>query len=365
MADIIIKAISIQEKEVWITSEFNSSGTPVDASWEWDELSEILASNGRTAVLDRIGEELWNKEIFLVPGNPVCDLFLKALGIFPAELSYLNFDSKTAGIALSEMVQALERNPETDLSHFRTYVASLMNDPEHILKSVARSGMNCLNFASKELQSDREFALKVVKAGRGEPTFDYPVYFKDDKEFALQALEMNGCMYRELSERLKGDRDVIMAAFRQTPERKHHEFLSDQIPLSALYGPTAQDVANKKLDKEFLFKLIEACPSIRIPEKSVLLKDIDVAIKWAEVGTFFPHRALDVPVWLLKNQRFQDALILRFRNTDEYKYLETYYDIKRVPLKAESLDKKIHSASSRSANEPKSDFQTHKSIPER
>lgn len=347
MSNDVIKGISIEDNKVNFTAS-GDSALPFDLeiTWECEHLSKVLVEQGITALYAQIGEEIWKDELFLEQGNTLCNLFIKARNAFPPDMNYTSFDPQTAGCLLGEMVAKLKQEPQADLSEYIKRAATLRNNRSYILESAKRTGMNYLNYASESLQKDREFSMEVVRAGGGSAWFEYPKYFSEDKSFALQALKFDGCFFRDLGKSLRSDRDVIFEAFREVPGREFHEFLPDLIPMETFYKTTGIG-SNREFDKEFIFQLLDSCTSIHLSRAPQLLEDRDIAMKWVQVGKFFPHRINELPKKYLNDKEFQNALIRRFENTDNYEYLIQNLAIQGVHILKDSLDDKIKSASLR------------------
>jgi len=350
MSNDVIKAIDIKNNQVFFTCDGdNRLPYNLQISWECVHLSNILSQKGKEALYSEIGKEVWEEELFLEQGNFLCNFFIQARNVFPSGMNFMSFDSLTAGRFLGEMVSKLEEDSHADLSGFVDQALLLMNDRDHILESAKRTGWNFLNYASQDLQQDRDFSLKVLNTAGGVEWFEYPKVFSEDKDFALQALKVSGCFYRELGENLRADKEVIFAAFQKEAGRDFHEFLASMIPERVFYIEDSNGPFSK-LDKSFIFNLIDACPSIHLSCVPKLLEDKDIVMKWVQVGTFFPHRVTDLPKKHLEDKDIQNALIHRFKNTDDYEYLVQNMAIRGVSIPPDSLDAKIKSASTRVTN---------------
>lgn len=346
MSHEIVKSIAINDDKVYLTSASNNVRPLTFSRWECTSFSQILAEKGREALYAKIGEEVWNGNLELRQGSKLCKLYLEARSAFPSSMNWDTFEGKAAGEFLGKMVASLEANPAADLSKYVKEAFILRNDKNYILEAAHRTGHNFLNSASKDLQNDRAFALEVLRAGNGAAWFKYPAQFKDDKEFALEGLKLNGCFYRELGDTVKADREVILEAFRESPDKKYHEHLPDIIPGAALFS-FEKDPLRPSLDKKFIMDLLEACPSMHMSRAPYLLTDRDIALKWAKVGKFFPHSVKELPKQYLKDKEFQDVLVKRFEGTDLYDVLQKRFAEQGVQLRKTPLSEKISSAENR------------------
>ena len=230
MSFYYVKGISLKNDKV----SFNLADSSIRPLYyhtvESVQLSEMLKNEGKKAVLASIGQDVWDGNLRLNRGTKLCNLFLDAQAALPPGTHFSNLDSQYAGEYLANAVLKLEENRSAELTEDVNNLLALRNTKEYILKATKRAGFNYLNAASEELQNDREFALEVLHASDGCAWFDYPKAFTKDREFALEALKLNGCFYRELDDSLKADREIILNAFAETPGRKTHEHLPDLIP---------------------------------------------------------------------------------------------------------------------------------------
>ncbi len=342
----IVKGISIKGNKVYITSADSSVRPLRFHRWECETITKILSEDGREAALARIGKNVWEGDFHLNRGSKLCNLFIEARNALPRDLSWHNYYGKTAGIFLAKMVMKLEKDPAADLSNEIRQMLDKMNDRQYILNAAYVDGYNFLNYADVSLQRDRVFAHDVLRAGRGCAWFDYPVMFKADKEFALEALKLNGCFYRNLDKTVRMERNIIFEAFLESPDKKLHEHLPDLIPLEAYCKfPPEHEFS---VDTGFICDLLDVCPSLHIHRINWILEYKDVALKWCEVGKFFPFDVKYLPKDFLDTKEFQDVLISRFEGTDKYDVLINKLNEKGVSLYKGSFNSLLADATKRS-----------------
>lgn len=340
----ICKGITITKDKVYLTGADSSIRPLYFHKWECEPLSKMLVEEGRGAVLCRLGKDIWNGELKLYKGSKLCNLFLKALEELPKDLHWSNTDDKAAGDYLGKAVLKLEGDKKADLTKDVEALMELRNSKEYILEAVKRTGYNFLNFANEDLQKDKEFALEVLNAGAGRAWFKYPEYYADDKEFALTAVKMNGCLYRELSENLRGDREIVLEAFEEKEGKKFHEHLPDLIPAMTFFEFDT-DPSKPLLDKEFVFTLMHLCPSLHIDRTKWLLQDEDIALEWCKVGKWAIYDLGVYPQEFLLKKEFRDTLIARCEDEKQLAALERKYDAAGLVLrKRKSLDDVIKNA---------------------
>jgi len=127
-----------------------------------------------------------------------------------------------------------------------------------------------------------------------------------------------------------------------------------------------EDVFKSKnvLDRGFVCRLIENCPSLHMQRSAWLLGDRDVALKWVQVGKFFPYCIGDLPKQYLTDQEFQDTLCKRFEGTDRFDILAERFEMLGVPLNKKSLGSQIQAAENKALEQTKHSAEmTHEHIP--
>lgn len=350
----ICKGITITKDKVFLNTADSSVRPLYFHKWECEPLSKMLVDEGRDAVLCRLGKDIWNGELKLYKGSKLCNLFLKAFDELPKDLHWSNMDDKAAGDYLGKSVLKLEAAPKVDLSEDVSALLELRNSKEHILEVAERSGYNLLDAADINVQKDRDFALKVLMAGAGRAWFKYPAYYADDRSFAFDALKINGCLYRELSERLKGDREIILEAFEEKEGKRFHEHLPDLIPPNVFFNFDA-DPLKPLLDKEFVLRLMHVCPSLHIDRTKWLLQDEDIALEWCKVGKWAIYDLGVYPQEFLLKKEFRDTVISRCEDEKQLAALGRKYDEVGLILRKPSLDEKIRIANSNRENNSQGD----------
>lgn len=123
----------------------------------------------------------------------------------------------------SEVLRAVAK----DGNNLRLAHPDLKNDYEIVMTAV-KNNYDALFYASKELKDNKEIVKAAIKKNRS--SFKYASdRLKDDKELAMMALPGYG-VYKELSSRLKIDRDIILKAAQSDIEyiiKENPELLSD------------------------------------------------------------------------------------------------------------------------------------------
>lgn len=331
----IVKSIILKDNKVYLTSADGRSYPRTFEKWEPERLSEMYVKEGKEAVLAAIGENIWGGNYHLQKnGNKICRLFIEAQTKLPKHLNFSNMDCQTAGKYLGRAVMKLEEDIHADLSNEVNELLALMNDRDHIYEASRRTGHNFLNYASADVQKDREFALKVLKAAGDRAWFEYPKGYEDDKYFALEALKLNGCFYRSLSENLKADTDIIIHAFNAYRDRRFFEHLPDLIPKEVFTNN----------DKSFTYDLFKICPKMHIHRALWLLEDHDIALCWCKTAEYLNDIAAYLPERYASRKEFQDIIQERCKSETELEIIKSKLSVRGIAFPMESLEDKIAKA---------------------
>jgi hypothetical protein len=87
---------------------------------------------------------------------------------------------------------------------------------------------------SDSLKNDKEILLAAIKKSTYGSAFEYfPSIYKNDREFLLEVLKLNGQVLRMLTENFKNDRELVLAAVQSTNDVLQYasEFLKQDIEL--------------------------------------------------------------------------------------------------------------------------------------
>lgn len=323
----ILKSISFRNNKVFLTSADSSLRPLHFYRWESEWLSSMLQSEGKRSVLIQLGKSIWNGSLKLYKGNKTCNLYLYAMDQLPKELHWSNTSAESAGEYLGTAVSNLLTDPDYDLTNDIKNLLELRNDRDYLLEN-AKAGYNFLDFTTNGLKYDYEFAMKLLKTANGSVYFAYPREFTKDRNFALEAVKMNGCYFRELHDSLKADKEIIFEAFREDKGRCH-EHLPDVIDMQVYF---IEDIENNSLliDYEFVKNLIKICPSLHIERCAFLLKEKDIVHTWLECGKWFLNTICYISKEILEEEEIKNILLNRCAG-----------QISRRKLKEELMKKEI------------------------
>jgi hypothetical protein len=140
---------------------------------------------------------------------------------------------------------------------------NLRADCELLLAAISSSGQ-ALKWAPAALQADRAIVWKAVCSIDGGFAFKYASEeLRQDREFVLEAVKMDGCALDAASANLKTDREIVFAAVKQNgyalTYAKEHFGGDREMVLSALYTyKFAMRCASQELrnDREFVIAAI-------------------------------------------------------------------------------------------------------------
>jgi serine/threonine protein kinase len=152
---------------------------------------------------------------------------------------------------------------------------SLQNDKEVVLQAVKQSGWDLKN-VSKELQNDKEVVLEVVKQSGNALRFASKEH-QNDKEVVLEAVKQSGYALESASKELQNDKEVVLQAVKQR---------GDALALAS------KDLQN---DKDVIFQSIGTTFSIPQTDSNsfkseliqTLLKDKSVFLKKITVPSIY------------------------------------------------------------------------------
>lgn len=101
-----------------------------------------------------------------------------------------------------------------DLMTPRSAVAATQNNRATVLAAVARDG-RALEYASDELKNDREIVLAAVKQTHGRALEHASDELRNDRSFMLKAIEMDATCFKYATEDQRSDRELVLAAVSQ------------------------------------------------------------------------------------------------------------------------------------------------------
>ncbi len=110
------------------------------------------------------------------------------------------------------------------------------------------------------------------------------------------------------------------------------------------------------LDREFIYRLLDCCPSLHMDRAPLLLVDRDIALKWCQVGKWFPASVRYLPKKYAEKKMFQDVLLSRCDTDKSYTILKQKLSEMGVELYKEqskpSLASQLEAAENKASAQP-------------
>ena len=304
-----IKSVTFKDDKVFLICADSSLRPLTWNKFESEILTKIYQAEGKRAVYIRLAKDYFIGTAQFYQGSKISNCFKKAYEeILTDEFHWSNFFDKYAAEFIADVVIRLENNfslDRTDFSEELNHLRTLRNNKDYLIEAVQISGHNYQEFATdKKVKYDKNLAYTLLTLAKNKVWFKYPEFLKDDKEFAIKALKYNGCFYRELSDKLKENKGIILLAFDKyynlpdtdNEKRKYFEHLPDLIPASVFINK------NGNVDEEFICELIEICPSLHMSRAPYLITiSRKAALTWCRVGEFF-DKSLLLPEYLIDEE---------------------------------------------------------------
>lgn len=309
MSSTLLKSINIQKGKVFLTVA-ESNVRPIEYhQYESSILENILAEKGIKDVIKEIAVDVIEGNYQLRKGSKYVNLLMQVRQAF-SDFTYENTNIRALGEYITDAVFQLEKNPNIMLDEKRKELFALKDDRTYIIKTAKEEGKNLMDY-SKKWRTNKSLALELIEIAGDAIWFDYPKFFAGDKNIAFAAVKKKGIAYRELTEDLKKNRQIILEAFSEKG-KKFHEFYAKEIPMYALL------TNNGSVDVDFMKQLIGVCPSLNITDCTFLLANREVALEWCKIGDSFPFNHLvHLPSCFMNDKEFQDVIIQRCKTEEE------------------------------------------------
>ena len=290
MSYSIVKKMEIVDGKIFATSVSNNEYPRIFERYEVPRLSELYAERGLKGLLawmavthrdggckytgsDKLSQAVKNAYRKL-PDNLKTFLDDQRLGQFVAEYGETRLQGKRFGLkkALEEL-DALRSN-------------------EDVVLEICKERPEAFHCAAEFLQKERSVVEKYIEQCADMLFFEMPDYYQDDRELIMQALRKNGCIYRQISEQMRRDKEITLLAFDDSLERRCVEHLPDLIP---------EDL---RKDQEFVKKLLDVGPCIHVSRTPELVADREAALIWIKRGKY-----VLADLYILKKEFFRDEEI--------------------------------------------------------
>lgn len=340
----IVRSITIKGNAVYFTSAANNISPRTFERYEAPGYSEIYQKQGMKALLQEIARNVWTGNYRLQGGSAITRLLSEGYMLLRNEPTLTHFlDEGHASEFMANLAVRRMDVPEpgaqntwiaTQLAQFE----SLRHDKRAVL-DICKTKPDAFGHAAGEVYCDRDTAKEYIRECSHMLLFTFPSEYSNDKELAMLALPQNGCLYRQLSEPLRADKDIIRLAFcTNIPVRQFFEHLPDLIP------------SEVRKDKAFMREILEICPSMHVDRARDILSDLESAKVMAKYNRWALGNLHCVPREYLTNREFQAVLLDRFREPEERDKLRGAFRSFNLPLFEDarpSLDDRISGAKAR------------------
>lgn len=309
MSSTLLKSINIQKGKVFLTVAASNVHPIEYQRYESVTLENILVEKGIKDVIKNITVDVIEGNYQLRKGNKFVNLLIQAREAF-SDFTYKNTNIQVLGEYITDAVFRLEKDPNVMLDEKRKELFDLKDDRNYIIKTAKEEGKNLMDY-SKKWRTNKSLALELIEIAGDTIWFSYPKFFVGDKDVAFAAVKKNGAVYRELTEDLKKNRQLILEAYSNKGKR-FHEFHANEIPMYALLTNAGS------VDVDFMKQLIGVCPSLKITECTFLLANREVALEWCKIGDPLPFNHLvHLPSCFMNDKEFQDVIIQRCKTEEE------------------------------------------------
>lgn len=290
MSYSIVKKMEIVDGKVFATSAENNVSPRIFERYEVPRLSELYAEQGVKGILAWMavthrdggckytGNDELSRTVKSVyrklPDSLKIFLDDQRLGKFVGEYGETRLQGKRFGLkkALEEL-DALRSN-------------------EDVVLEICKERPQAFQVAAEFLQKERSVVEKYIEQCADMIFFEMPDYYQDDRELIMQALRKNGCIYRQINERMRRDKEITLLAFDSSLERRFVEHLPDLIP------------KDLRKEQEFVKKLLDVGTCIHVSRTPELVADKEAALIWIKRGKY-----VLADLYILKKEFFRDEEI--------------------------------------------------------
>lgn len=340
----IVRSITIKDNKIFFTSAASNVSPRTFERYEVPGYSELYQKQGMKALLQEIAKNVWNGNYHLQGGSAIARLLSEGHMLLRDEPILARFlDEGHASEFMANLAVRRMDVPEpgaqnawvaTELARLE----SLRHDKRAVL-DICKSKPDAFGYAAGEVYCDRDTAKEYIRECSHMLLFNFPSEYSNDKELAMLALPHNGCIYRQLSESLRADKDIIRLAFcTNIPDRQFSEHLPDLIP------------SEVRKDNTFMRELLEICPVMHVDRARDILSDLENAKTMARHNKWARANLHSVPREHLTNREFQAVLLDRYQSPEERDKLRGAFRCFNLPLFEDakpSLEDRISGAQAR------------------
>lgn len=324
----IVKKISFKDAEVFVTSAPNNISPITFHEYKSDYLSDLMKNEGFSAVVKSLAKNMYDGNIKVRSGTKLCTCLNEAHKVFERDRNtagLLRFiDKDTYADYIEKHVAHMYERKMFDIDKELGVLFQLRTDKDAVFR-MCENNFEAFLFADKSIQNNPDYCKQYVEKFAGKTFFHIPDAVLNDKETVLFALSKNGCAFRELPESMRGDKDIVLAAF---GSENYPEHLPDLIAPELLY------------DSEFMKQIIDIEPKLHFWRAPNLLENKETALHlaknaaWVLDFVYFPDE-------ILKDKEMQEAIAKRLDDDVKPDYKERIVETFKKILLPEYLDNHI------------------------
>ena len=299
----IIKSITIKDNKVYVNSAPNNVYPRNFKPFEIPDYTKTLNQSGFKALVSQISKEVYKGSFHLMKGSKLAAQMKEAA----EQLSLYSLDCFLDQNRYCDFISKFVTEPDLDVNKTISELNALKKDKNTVIE-ILTTNAGAYSYISPELQKDRDLAQKYVEECGDRFCFSFPLYFKNDRELSLLAVQKSGTTFRQLSEQFRGDKEIILTAF------KNGEHLPDLIsePLAS--------------DKEFFKELIKVQPRLHFERAPASIKnDKEICAEMLEVSPYISSTFCNLSPELRGDKDLQQIALSKAASRDTMDKLENFF----------------------------------------
>lgn len=301
MSYSIIKKVVFKGTDVYITSASNNITPRWYEEFKSDYYSNLMRNEGFAAVVKCFAEGMQSGENRFLRGCKFNNAMLQAQADLTPNGKYTLtrfLDSETYADYVVRRVNSIYNHTDFSVMAETNKLLVLRKDVNAVLNMCDRNSEAFL-YADESVKTNRAAVIRYVEKCAKELMFNIPQNFVDDKEIVLNAVKQHGCCLRSVSERLRDDKEVVLAAFSSEKYREHLPNIISQRLL--------QDV-------DFMKEIIVAQPRLHFLNSKILLNYPEIVLtlaqksEWVNDFQYVPKDIINKPeIQMALANRLNDA----------------------------------------------------------
>lgn len=327
----IVKSIAIKDDKVFVTSASNNVYPRTFNRWEVPGFSKIYREGGLKPLLNQIAVNVWHGNFQLYRRSKLCKAILEGYDLLSAPSLRHFLDAEHASDFITDMaLHVMKLGPKPDIEK----LYALRSDKEAVLK-ICANWPEAFDYASPQIQQDREAAKAHILANGDKLLFTMPRYFRNDRELVILAIQKDGTNFRDLSPELQADKEIVRLAFNPALPRPHFEHLPDLVSKSL------------QSDVSFMKELVTLCPRMHVFRTPHLLEDKSFVEAWLKAGGWTPYNLHNLSGEMLRDPDLQTIIFSKVKDDPENLKKVRQHFVERGVMSKLPLDALISAAENR------------------